>query len=317
MALTGLGTQASPYEITSYADLKEYSDDTSYTGNYLKLMNNIDCKTYGSKFVWNTITFRGDSINNYAYFDLNGKTIKNVSINTGGYMFNSDFANDTVTYISNGNLENIYGYTATGIFYGYIDCDNIGMSIDLTGLKENAFGYNNKHTNLHNCGVRLKCSNGVKTIFQRGYVRDTSRIPVIIEDTDFVVDLTGGMALISSGYYNTSGYMSDEVKNCRFTGIVYGWYHTFVASNHLTNCVFDVDFSGTYYGDYNPTWYANRQYPCSGDDINGVVINVDSIPTYEQAQGYTEISGISATYNQIRTGSWLREHNFEVVNVSS
>lgn len=310
MLLTGDGTQASPYIITSYDDLKEFSTDYSLRGNYLQLANDINCKDYGNKFVWDTIALRHSTQGGHTYFDLNGHTIKNVSINTNGYMFIDGTNHNTVAHISNGTLENIYAYTANGITNGNIDFNNVGISCDLTGIKNIAFAM---FPAFHNCGIRVvsntPCPQPVIQLEQRNST--TYYLDGIVEDTDFVVDLP------STPLINIpDGWLSDVV-NCRFTGKVSGWLYGFVRARYLTNVAVDIDFSECVYtGHTSASWETNKYHPFTGT-ATGYVINVENIPTYEQSGGYFNVgSAIQATHDQIRTGSWLRANNFEVVNVS-
>lgn len=309
MAITGNGTQASPYIITSYDDLKEFSTDTTLTGNYLELANDINCKDYGNKFVWETISLRNNTTGGSTYFDLNSHTIKNVSIAPDNYMFIDGTSHNTVGYIYNGNLENIYGYTALGICDGWLDFRNVGMSIDLTGVKDVAFG---KHTrfNIHDCGIRIVSSSVVNyNIFDLG-VNSNTYLDGIIEDTDFIINYSG--AQLTNGA--SGSYKTRKVKNNRVTGKFTGWVHGLLNADEVYNNVVEVDFSDCRYTGYNPTWYTDRFYIFDGNTLNTNVANTDSIPA--DSGGIFEFpSVIKATESQIRSGSWLRENGFEVVNV--
>lgn len=308
MAITGDGTQASPYIITSYDDLKEFSTDYSLTGNYLQLANDINCKNYGNKFVWETINLRSQRQGEHTYFDLNGHTIKNVSIATDNYMFMDGTNHNSVAHISNGTLENIYAFTANGISLGNVDFNNVGISCDLTGVKNIAFGM---YPAFHNCGIRVvsntPCSNVIQ-LEQNNNV--TYYLNGIVEDTDFIIDLPSTQLIMVS-----DGWLSDVI-NCRFTGKVTGWLYQLVKARNLTNIVVDIDFSDcTYTGSSSATWETNKYHPLVGNET-ACVINTENIPSYEQCGGYFNVgSVIQANTTQIRTGSWLRENGFEVVNV--
>lgn len=312
MAITGDGTQASPYLITSYSDLKQFSSDTSLTGNYLQLANDINCKDYGNKFVWETISLRNNTEGGSTYFDLNGHTIKNVSIAPDNYMFIDGASHNTVAYIYNGNLENIYAYTALGVCDGWIDFRNMGISIDLTGVKDVPFG---KHArfNIHDCGIRIVSSSvvsGYEGIFYR-FSDPNTYLDGIIEDTDFIMNYSGRPFI--NGYGGS--YPTGVVRNCRFTGKYTGWVHGLIQSDEVYNNVAEIDLSDCRYTGYNPAWYTDRFYAFEAKTLASAnVLNIDSIPS--NSGGYFEFpSVIQATTSQIRTGSWLRENNFEVVNV--
>lgn len=306
MAITGEGTQASPYIITSYADLKQFSTDYSLMGSYLQLDNDLDCKN----FVWDTIALRNQMQGGHTYFDLNGHTIKNVSINTNGYMFIDGTNHNTVAHISNGTLQNIYAYTANGITNGNVDFNNVGISCDLTGVKNVAFGM---YPAFHNCGIRVmsntQCPQPVIQLEQRN--GSTYYLDGIVEDTDFIIDLPSTQLIMVS-----DGRLSDVI-NCRFTGRVTGWLYQLVKARYLTNIIMDVDFSGcTYTGSTSASWETNKYHPLVGS-ATACVVSIENVPSYEQCGGYFNLdSRIQATHDQIRTGSWLRSNNFEVVNVS-
>lgn len=306
MAITGEGTQASPYIITSYADLKQFSTDYSLMGSYLQLDNDLDCKN----FVWDTIALKNRMQGGHTYFDLNGHTIKNVSINTNGYMFIDGTNHNTVAHISNGTLQNIYAYTANGITNGNVDFNNVGISCDLTGVKNVAF---DMYPAFHNCGIRVmsntQCPKPVIQLEQRN--GSTYYLDGIVEDTDFIIDLPSTQLIMVS-----DGRLSDVI-NCRFTGRVTGWLYQLVKARCLTNIIMDVDFSScTYTGSTSASWETNKYHPLVGE-ATGCVISIENIPPYEQCGGYFNLdSRIQAAHDQIRTGSWLRSNNFEVVNVS-
>lgn len=302
MAITGEGTQASPYIITSYADLKQFSTDYSLMGSYLQLNNDLDCKN----FVWETIQLKNRLQGGHTYFDLNGHTIKNVSIATNNYMFVDGTSHNTVAHISNGTLQNIYAYTANGITNGHIDFNNVGISCDLSGMNNSsAF---DQTCCFHNCGVRIKSDTvlGQAIISQDG---GDSYLAGIIEDTDFIVDLKSGYLIRYNSNRNT-------VKNCRFTGKITQWTHWVIADGYNINNIMDIDFSECTYSGSNPNWVVNQMSPFGGN-ITSCVVDITNIPSYEQSGGYFNFNGaIQATHDQIRTGSWLRSNNFEVVNVS-
>jgi hypothetical protein len=307
--MTGEGTQASPYIITSYDDLKEFSTDYSLMGSYLQLANDINCKDYGNKFVWETIQLKNRMQGGHTYFDLNGHTIKNVSIATNNYMFIDGENHNTVAHISNGTLQNIYAYTANGITNGNVDFNNVGISCDLTGVKNIAFSM---YPAFHNCGIRVVSNTPCPTVIELDQSNSvTYYLNGIVEDTDFIIDLPSTQLIIVP-----DGRLSDVI-NCRFTGRVTGWLYRLVKGRYLTNIVMDVDFSEcTYTGSTSASWETNKYHPLDGS-ATACVMSMVNIPSYEQCGGYFNVgSVIQADATQIRTGSWLRSNNFEVVNVS-
>lgn len=308
MAITGNGTQASPYIITSYDDLKEFSTDTTLTGNYLELANDINCKNYGNKFVWETISLRNNTTGGSTYFNLNGHTIKNVSIASDNYMFIDGTNHNTIAYIYNGTLENIYAFTANGISLGNVDFNNVGISCDLTGVKNIAF---DMYPAFHNCGMRVVSNTPCPNVIQLEQKNDvTYYLNGIVEDTDFIINLPSTqLIMVPDG-------RPSNVINCRFTGRATGWLYQLVKAKNLTNIVADIDFSGcTYTGSSSASWETNKYHPFIGT-LTACVMSVENVPSYEQCGGYFNVgSVIQADATQIRTGSWLRSNNFEVVNV--
>lgn len=118
--MNGNGTQESPYEITTYAELVADKEQ----GKYYKLMNNIDCHTEGNTTIKTTGEPTDASL--YAQIDLNGKSIicPLFDLAGGKHMFRS-------LHMYNGNIFDIY-FNNTGTSHyplHYIIFDDISISI--------------------------------------------------------------------------------------------------------------------------------------------------------------------------------------------
>ena len=120
----GLGTEASPYEISTADELENFRDlvnDGIEKSAHAKLMNDIDLNGSATN-QWTPI---GTSNNPYSgTFDGNGKTIKNL------YIKNTSSANDQglFGYVYGGTVQNlsVSGTVSGGMYVGGVVGDNRG-----------------------------------------------------------------------------------------------------------------------------------------------------------------------------------------------
>lgn len=118
--MNGNGTQESPYEITTYAELVADKEQ----GKYYKLMNNIDCHTESNTTIKTTGEPTDSSL--YAQIDLNGKSIicPLFDLAGGKHMFQS-------LHMYNGNIFDIY-FNNTGESHYPVHCmifDDVSISL--------------------------------------------------------------------------------------------------------------------------------------------------------------------------------------------
>lgn len=248
---TGDGTQAHPYEVHSYEEIKWCCEDSeaipagqsvnSYV--YLKLVNDIDCQEYDVDFLWSITTTHAVDIN------LNTKTIKTFYIAANLYMFNSS----TFGFeLHDGKILNVYGHWEShsyGVFgssssSAYFKVTNISFSIDLSKI-QSVFHHANASTTNHvvkNCSFWIQ---GFKPV--NNGIGPLNRSPQAFSCCDFELygDLTQPFA--TSGMIEPT---SSLYTNCRFQGTIY-WSVTsaaqylFYTSCILRNCVWAATITAT------------------------------------------------------------------------
>ena len=267
-ALRGEGTADSPYEISSYAELKEFASIVNGTnvaieqnaGAYAKLMNDIDAGASASANDWTPV---GNSDNFYTgIFDGNGYVITGLTFNDSSFDYAGFFG-----YVgSKGTVRNvgleggsITGEDFVGGIAGYIDygtvanCYNSG-SVTATGNIDyvgGIAGRNDSGTiiNCYNTGNVTAAGNNVSAggIAGRndagGTVRNcynTGTVTATGDDSS-----SGGIAGHNDGRgtirncYNT-GTVTASGNNSSAGGVIgYSGYNS-----PVTNCYYDKSVCG-------------------------------------------------------------------------
>ena len=221
MAITGSGTQADPFVVHSYDEIKSVYADTSLTAStlyYVVLANNINCNDYGVDFTWDSITG-----SNWIDFDLDGHTIKNIAISNGQYLFNLTVnCGVNVTprpKIHNGSIRNVFGNSG-GIFknagaYSPITLENLSISINGTSCTDYIFW--SFYVNM--CAIYIQSSKLNQTFFGVSLNSHT----VWLENSDVLFDISdlNGKPLFINTNGNSNAYQL-IISNCRFRGKVGG-----------------------------------------------------------------------------------------------
>lgn len=128
MAITGTGTSANPYVVTTWAEL---ASKTSETGVYIKLGNNIDMNTEYPEGLTSGLTV------NCAQIDGDGKTVKNLYLKSGSLITcdgrDSTWKNTQLLNWEIGNGSNAASITDNGYTYGTYTFSQCKLSGRLDG----------------------------------------------------------------------------------------------------------------------------------------------------------------------------------------
>ena len=128
MAITGTGTSADPYVVTTWAEL---ASKTSETGVYIKLGNNIDMNTEYPEGLTSGLTVNCNQI------DGDGKTVKNLYLKSGALITcagrNSTWKNTELLSWSIGNGSNAASITYNGNTSGTYTFNQCKLSGRLNG----------------------------------------------------------------------------------------------------------------------------------------------------------------------------------------
>lgn len=306
MSVTGTGIANDPYIVHSYNEIKEvFTDRTTYpiTDNmlYIKLDNDIDCKTYGLGWTWNTIAFTPSTTSDRFTFDLNNHTIKNFRVTQSNYVFDG---NSTGYWdsnrIQNGIIKNIYLQQASGFSNRGIKYENVGVSIFATNMSGGEMFQDG--TKFKRCGLNIIWN--IKNVHSKRLSYWGSRGG---SSTQGIFEYCNIHLNISQPYDGLWGcdYEDYPLKDCKITGSIIKnsgdeWILT---RGGLRNCIIDLEISR---GDATSGSYTLSNHS------NCSISNKDKLGT-----GIGSSATIGATSEQIVNGDWLRGQGFPVVNVTS
>ena len=199
MAVTGSGTVANPWMVHDYYEIK---DTIGNIGNnqYIKLANDIDCRDYGTAWKWETIeaaTYQ----NNYT-FDLDGHTIKNLTIANDNLLFSGFINSDQI--IKNGVIKNVFNDRCQRIMNA-MTMNNIGMSVNINNIPNSAFGL----TKIDCCAIRLEAITLGQAVFKYrpGYIRNS----------DFLININGNN---EHAIFESDTNITDPITGCRVVGTI-------------------------------------------------------------------------------------------------
>lgn len=291
MAITGTGTQADPYIVHNYTELKSACRGN---GVYVNLSNDIDCNDYGENFEWEAIQGSGDY---QAYFlDLQWHTIKNFKVKENDYAFK---LTGTSGWIKNGKILNCYlkdtlGFCCRTSNNGTLENLSISTSIG-DGLADGTNRYVfNEYCFVKNCAIYVEGSIPSTCVLSAIFHPSSAANPY--ENTDILLNINNSYGMVS----HANNSYEKVYKKCRIRG-------TFnVANNYGENSLFDagfdnsvIDLLSNFRGDHLSSYASNS----TG------VINSDKLPI-------SDLSGMTAvTSAEIINGDALRAKGFEVINV--
>lgn len=283
MAITGTGTQADPWIVHNYDEIKDVLVNKISNNTYAKLANDIDCNEYGDTWEWETIKLRA----NWVFeFDLGGHTIKNIIIKSENSLF---YGKSTVNVIRNGKILNVFNNAGESVIAGNgLTLKDISMSINGTGLTDCAFN----QISMDNCAVYFKSNKLNNEVFLRANITSP------FKNTDFYLDISNVNSKKIFG--GSSNYLT--IDNCRISGKLRGaLVSKYLSLGGARNSVIEVD---TTLADC-----VSAQTIFS--DVSTGIINTEISPNLN---GGT--SGLTAcTTAQMRDADYLNSIGFTVVKV--
>lgn len=290
MAITGSGTAADPYVVTSYSEIKSILDAAGTSGHYsnphMLLANDINCNDYGSGFVWQTLQSANE---NYPFtLDLGGFAIKNVAVGSNAYLFRGYGSR-----VKNGKLLNIFCTGCVNLSQA-VRYDNVSMSIDANGCSKTVFSYQIGGSTVISDAI-TDCSIYVQNLRHCLIGPEGFSAAITISNCDILVNTP--YDLTQSG--GAAGCLVDIINavNCRFRGDMKNFNGSYLIYGTGDTCVADVHV--------DPPMPSNKYYYYAAQGVS--VYNGD----YQAATGH----GQRLTSSQIRTGAELRNVGFPVDNV--
>lgn len=223
MAITGTGTQADPFLVHSYDEIKSAYGTGANDTIYIRLENDINCNDYGDTWEWETIT------SEYSYpfiFDLNGYTIKNIMIKSGNALFEGKTSS---SIIHNGKILNVFNNAGESVIAGNgLTLKDISMSVNGTGLTSYAFN----QISMNNCAVYFKSNKLNQEVFLRANITSP------FKNTDFYLDISNVNSKKIFG--GSSNYLT--IDNCRISGKLCGaLVSKYLSLGGARNSVIEVD----------------------------------------------------------------------------
>lgn len=296
MAITGSGTQADPYIVHDYTELKTACDNSNI---YVELANDIDCNTYGEDFEWKSVWLGSSSD-----LDLKGHTIKNFKVFEGTSNDSFVFRADNFSKIHNGKILNAYlarsqGFNklsgSTDSRWAYLE--NLSMSINTgVGVNRNRIF---ESLDMNACAIYIEGAIGLTSNSDNCYFNPYSR-DYPIRNCDIYVNHPN---TDKEGHIFRAGSGSEKlVKNCRIRGVFNfksAVYMDFAHFCGTQNCVWDLTS-------------INAQSLDIYTDTETGIVNIDKLPS-----GFNTCGAIAVTSQEIINGDALRAKGFEVLNVTA
>ena len=301
MAITGSGTQADPFIVHDYNELKTAAKQIS--NSFIELANDIDCNDLGESFEWETVRCGGHS--QRFEIDLKGHTIKNAKIKSDNAMFaaSRDTSN---SIIKNGKILNIYLGGSKGF------CNSVSDSGDVTGLRLENISASFNLSGIINFTCAIACEIVNCAIYVEGNdVSSYANTPCIftpynqngysqvIENSDFELNVENAKMIVFVG----SQFGARLIKNCRLRG-KYNFGSSYSNKVLLFNgracmedCVINLSSTNMRLEHYG---YSQR-----------TVANTDLLPS----TAFESSNIIQVNSEEIVNGAALRAKGFNVVNV--
>ena len=304
MAITGSGTEADPYLVHSYDELKSTINGIQQYA-YIDLVNDIDCNDYGESFEWSTVSVSGST--RRFFLDLKTHTIKNMKLASDSSMFatgrdagNSLIKNGKILnlFITNGSKGFCTHATDTGRITG-LTLDNVSMSVNLSGAINfgAAIACEIKNSAIYVEGDNFTCNSNTPCLF---FSYDTSGYHQSIENSDFYFNIENSKTNVFCG----DQFAEKHIKNCRFRGKCNfsssestNKYMMFNGRACMEDCAIDVESTNMRLESYGYS--------------TGTVANKDILPT----SAFESSAIIQVGSDEIISGSALRSAGFNVVNV--
>lgn len=238
---TGDGTEAHPWEVHNYDEIKWACEDAEAIPEgqtatsdyvYINLVNDIDCQTYDVDFTWNIVC------NHAVYFDLCTHTIKTFYIGASNNYTKSAFYTTYLFACINGKILNVYGHWDSGspcLIYatGGLLVQNLAFSCDMSKINYYAIQAGAKST-IKNCSFWVQGTRTFSGLL--GVASDTTISCCDFYFNNFTLSPSAATFLFTQGM----------LTNCRFQGTL-NWgplintSTPYLSSNSIfRNCVWDV-----------------------------------------------------------------------------
>lgn len=328
MSITGSGSAAEPYVISSYTDLRRLADDyRTYSGVsgeshiFIELASDIDFNEYNEE--WKTVEL-GNGYHGKAWdLNMNGHDIKNIEIPSGQWLFEACNPNGNENYsvIRNGGILNIFNNGSAGVIgkhpsgttaqpYGLLDNIRLSVNVDKCGVGQNGCFDNVRlyNSSAYVKGGTISATTVAKAIFS--YNCNNITMPDI-KNCDFWIDIEKGYSGSCPFYTNLySDTSAIGMTDCRFQGEIRNAYMELGTVQRLCeNIVLEM-----YIPNLNTSTGA-RLFKRSSGFTSGVY-NGEFIKKNGTLTKSTGFDGSNAAYtSEIRDAAWLGIHSFPVVTV--
>lgn len=324
MAITGDGSQEYPWLVHSYEELKTVTTDRTYLPSYGKawaaLDADINCNDYGADFEWETINlgFTGSYSVPYGAmsFDLNGHTIKNISVKLNNSLFNANFSASNAgnaEFKGNGKLLNVFTQpNSTAYLIVEKDASSVVSNLSLSAnLGNGAYGIF-LNTKVENSAIYVEqAQTGGDAIILYSAI-DSDSAYCTLSNVDAKIFVTGHcnthITWTSSSNVGVNPLILDSRIQGKIKsngGLPSGW----LSRGKLTNSVVNLDMSEA---SFNSMSYSGKWSCEAGSDG---VINVDNQPINQQYETYFTRGMAACTSSDLISGDALRGKGFTVVNV--
>ena len=321
MAITGSGTQADPWLVHSYEELRTVTTDRTYLPNYGKawaaLDADIDCNDYGDSFEWETIKLGVDGSAYAAYgamaFDLNEHTIKNIALKKDNVLFDAHFSasnSGIAEFLGNGKILNVFtsNNSSSNLIIGR-NGDNkisdLSMSVHLGNNAKSVF----KDIAIERCSVyaeTIETSTQAEDSVILSWTNSAVSGRTMIKNCDIYVNVNNmhtNLAYATNSLVVADSRFRGKISNAENASFI-GW----MIYGVVANSVIDIDASGMLSS--TNMKFVNDAYQTGG---SSGVIN-DSLKPPNTSVWATDLT--ACTSEEIVNGQALRDKGFYVINVS-
>lgn len=322
MAITGTGTQNDPYLVHSYDELKTVTTDNSYCPQYehryISLDADINCNVYGSNFEWETIALGHDSRG--FTLDLNGHTIKNVSVKVNNSVFDASYAGSNVygswysELVGNGKILNVFTQPSSTAYLiigdGIRKASGLALSASLGNLAAGVF----MNIFIENSAIYVEqgetASSNAVVLYSNNNV--SSSTLCTLKNCDVLLDINNAHICLVNSYHATDSYTT--IDNCRIRGKIKAAAlpRYYICPHKVNNSVIDLDATEAAYGSgISPLNKSPMKTGSSG------VINWDKRASDQPSDnpGIYTCGMAAVSSSEIVNGDALRNAGFTVVNV--
>ena len=323
MAITGSGTQADPYLVHSYDELKTVTTVNLYCENYghkyIELDADIDCNDYGDSFEWETIRLGHD----YRGFtlDLGGHTIKNIAVKINNMVFDASYTGSNTyggwhsEFVGNGKILNIFtqpsstAYLITGD--GIRKASNLSLSSCLGNLSAGVF----MNIFVEKSAIYVEqaetSSSGALVLYSNNNVGSSALCT--LKNCDVLLKSNNIHICLVNSYHANDSYTT--IDNCRIRGKIKATAlpRYYICPHKISNSVIDLDATEA---EYDSSVQPLSRNPMKNSSSG--VINWDKRASNQPSDTpslYT-CGMVSASNSEIVNGQALRDKGFYVINVS-